>query len=153
MVDRRKEQISGTQSDERRGHSGRQKSPALNAAIRATIVQTARAMARGTLAGVIIGGMLFSLEIGLNTRKATLTWQEMIEILNWTERHCGRRSFVITGLLVGLALMFPFLIPIMLRCYSPFRSWGWRFLVGFIRSCWKGMVGCLERPGTIGRPQ
>ena len=50
-----------------------------NAAIRDAIVQTARAMAKGTLAGVVIGGVLFSLEIGLEYAQGDITRQEMIE--------------------------------------------------------------------------
>ena len=64
------------------------------------------------LAGVIVAGTLFSLQIGLRYAEGKITRQEMIEeILNMT-LVAGVASFVITGLIVGLPLMFPFLIPI-----------------------------------------
>ena len=103
-----------------------------NAAIRDAIVQTARAMARGTLAGVIIGGMLFSLEIGLQYAQGDITWQEMIEkILNRT-LIAGGASFVITGLIVGLSLMFPFLIPIITPVLFALQIVALIFLVGIV---------------------
>ena len=103
-----------------------------NAAIRDAIVQTARAMAKGTLAGVIIGGMLFSLEIGLQYAEGDITWQEMIEkILNMT-LIAGGASFVITGLIVGLSLMFPFLIPIITPVLFVLQIVALIFLVGIV---------------------
>ena len=93
-----------------------------NAAIRDAIVQTARAMAKGTLAGVIIGGMLFSLEIGLQYVKGDITRQQMIEkILNRT-LIAGGASFVITGLIVAFPdVPFPDPTSLLRSCLS-FRS-------------------------------
>ena len=103
-----------------------------NAAIGATIVKTVGAMAKGGVAGVIIVGLLYSLEIGLRYAEGKITWQEMIEqILNIT-LIAGSASFVITGLIVGLSLMFPFLIPVITPVLFVLQIAALIFLGGFI---------------------
>ena len=103
-----------------------------NAAIGATIVKTVGAMAKGGVAGVIIVGLLYSLEIGLRYAEGKITWQEMTEqILNIT-LIAGGASFVITGLIVGLSLVFPFLIPVITPVLFVLQIAALIFLGGFI---------------------
>ena len=120
-----------------------------NAAIRATIVQTAKAMGMGALAGVIIVGMLSSLEIGLQYAEGKITRQEMIEeILNRTVL-AGSASFVITGLIVGLPLMFPFLIPVITPVLFILQIVGLVFLVGYSLLLVKGWWDVLNDQGLL----
>ena len=85
-----------------------------NAAIRATIVQTINGMVRGAMVGVVAGGLLACLEYGLQYAEGKITWPQMVRKIIESTIIAGAGAFIATGLIVGISLAFPFLIPIFL---------------------------------------
>ena len=85
-----------------------------NAAIRATIVQTVRGMVRGAMIGVVVGGLLACLEYGLQYAEGKITWREMVGKIVELAIIAGAGALIAAGLIIGISLVFPFLIPIIL---------------------------------------
>lgn len=81
--------------------------------IRSVIRQTTSAMVKGALAGVIMGGLLLCLECGLQYAEGKVTWEQMVRKIVRASALAGLSAFIITGLIVGLGILFPPLIPIM----------------------------------------
>ena len=65
--------------------------------------------------GVVVGGLLAIFDHGLDFAERKITWQEMVAKTLNSSIAAGLLGFTITGIIVGLSLMFPFLIPI----FSP----------------------------------
>ena len=82
-------------------------------AIRATIAQTASGMVRGAMVAVVVGGALACLECGLEYAEGKITWREMERKVLRSGVMAGGGAFITTGLIVGISLLFPFLIPIL----------------------------------------
>ncbi|MXX23951.1 MAG: hypothetical protein F4Z82_00690 [Caldilineaceae bacterium SB0668_bin_21] len=83
------------------------RSEAVNAALR----QTLRGMVKGAILGVIVGAFLACLECGLEYAAGNITWSEMVDKIVKTSIFAGLGGLVITGLIIGITLFFPFLIP------------------------------------------
>ena len=81
--------------------------------IRSVLRQTTSAMVKGALAGVIMGGLLLCLECGLQYAEDKITWEQMVRKIVRASALAGLSAFIITGLIVGLGILFPPLIPIM----------------------------------------
>ncbi len=81
--------------------------------IRSVLRQTTSAMVKGALAGVIMGGLLLCLECGLQYAEGKITWEQMVRKIVRASALAGLSAFIITGLIVGLGILFPPLIPIM----------------------------------------
>ena len=77
------------------------------------MLQTVSAMFTGAVVGLLIGGLVACLEYGLQYAEGEITWRQMVEKVVKTGLLAGGLSFVITGLLVGLALLFPAVITVM----------------------------------------
>ena len=85
-----------------------------NAAIRASIVQTINGMVIGAMVGVVAGGLLACLEYGLQYAEGEITWTQMVRKIVESTIIAGAGAFIAAGLIVGISLVFPFLIPIFL---------------------------------------
>ena len=81
--------------------------------IRSVLRQTTSAMVKGALAGVIMGGLLLCLECGLLYAEGKITWKQMVDKIVKASAWAGLSAFIITGLIVGLNILFPPLIPMM----------------------------------------
>ena len=81
--------------------------------IRSVLRQTTSAMVKGALAGVIMGGLLLCLECGLLYAEGKITWKQMVDKIVKASAWAGLSAFIITGLIVGLSILFPPLIPMM----------------------------------------
>lgn len=86
------------------------RSEAINAALR----QTLSGMAKGAILGVLVGAFLACLECGLEYAEGKITWPEMVDKVVRTSIFAGLGGLVITGLIIGISLFFPFLIPILM---------------------------------------
>ncbi len=83
-------------------------------AIRATIVQTLSGMLKGAMVAVVVGGVLACLECGLEYTEGKITRQEMVRKIVERGIIAGAGALIMVGLIVGISLLFPFLIPIFL---------------------------------------
>ena len=99
-----------------------------NAAIRATIVQTVNGMLKGAMVGVVAGGLLACLEYGLQYVEGEITWPQMVRKVIASTIIAGAGAFIAAGLIVGISLMFPFLIPIFLPVIFAIQVAGMVFL-------------------------
>ena len=81
--------------------------------IRSVLRQTTSAMAKGALAAVIMGGMLLCLECGLQYAEGKITWEQMVKKIVRASALAGISAFIVTGLIVGLNILFPPLIPML----------------------------------------
>ena len=81
--------------------------------IRSVLRQTTSAMVKGALAGIIMGGLLLCLECGLSYAEGKITWEQMVRKIVRASALAGLFAFIITGLIVGLGILFPPLIPIL----------------------------------------
>ena len=91
---------------------------AARAVIRSDIVvsvirQTLGAMVKGAIIGVIFSGLIICLECGLLYAEGKITWEKMVTKVMRSILLAGGLAFIITGLLVGLGLLFPGLIAIL----------------------------------------
>lgn len=64
------------------------------------------------MVGLLIGGLVACLEYGLQCAEGEITWRQMVEEVVKAGFLAGGLSFVIPGLLVGLALLFPAAIAV-----------------------------------------
>ena len=64
------------------------------------------------MVGVVVGGLLTCLECGLQYAEGKISWREMVAKIVNSSIVAGTMAFTITGLIVGVSLAFPFLIPI-----------------------------------------
>ena len=81
--------------------------------IRSVLRQTTTAMVRGALAGVIMGGLLLCLECGLLYAEGKISGRQMVEKIVKASALAGLSAFIITGLIVGLNILFPAFLPMM----------------------------------------
>ena len=81
--------------------------------IRSVLRQTTSAMVKGALAGVIMGGLLLCLECGLQYAEGKISWNKMVEKIVRASALAGLSAFIVTGLIVGLNILFPPLIPML----------------------------------------
>jgi len=82
-------------------------------AIRAAVTQTASGMVKGALVAVVVGGTMACLECGLDYAEGKITRREMVQKIVRTGVTEGGGAFVTTGIVVGISMLFPFLIPIL----------------------------------------
>ena len=80
-------------------------------AIRATIVQTLSGMIKGAMLAIVVGGLLACLECGLEYAEGKMTWNEMVYKIVEATIIAGAGAFIVTGLIVGISLLFPFVNP------------------------------------------
>lgn len=111
--------------------------------------QTLGAMVKGAMIGVIISGLISCLEYGLDYAEGKITWEQMVTEIIKRILFAGGLSFVITGLLVGLGLLFPGLIPALVVPMFVIRIVGLVFLAQSAVSLGKRYWGLLEKHDLI----
>jgi len=82
-------------------------------AIRAAVTQTASGMVKGAIISVVVGGALACLECGLDYAEGRITKREMVQRVVRAGVMDGGGAFFTTGIIVGISLAFPFMIPIL----------------------------------------
>ncbi len=112
-------------------------------AIRFAIIQTIKGMVRGGMVGVVAGGLLACLDCGLQYAEGKITWGEMVSKIVTSSIVAGSLGFTITGILVGIALAFPFLIPIFAPFLIVLQAIGLVFLghqvIQLVKGWWKAL--------------
>lgn len=81
--------------------------------IRSVIRQTTDGMAKGAVGGIVVGGLLLCIEYGLLYAEGKIGWGQMVGKITEATIFGGVGAFITTGLIVGLALLFPVLLPIL----------------------------------------
>ena len=81
-------------------------------AIRSTLKLTLNGMVKGAIIGVVAGALLACLECGLDYAEGNITWTKMVDKIVKASVVAGLGGLIITGLIIGISLLFPFLIPI-----------------------------------------
>ncbi len=127
---------------------------AAKAVIRSDVVfsvvrQTLGAMVKGAMIGVIISGLITCLECGLLYAEGKINRQQMISKVIKRILLAGGLSFVITGLLVGLGLLFPGLIPFLVVPMFVIQIVGLVFLAQSAVSLGKRYWDLLEKHNLI----
>ena len=80
--------------------------------VRSTLKLTLNGMMKGALLGVVAGALLASLECGLEYAEGNIEWDEMVDKVVRVSVFTGLGGMVVTGLVIGISLLFPFVIPI-----------------------------------------
>ena len=111
--------------------------------------QTLGAMVKGAIIGVIVGALFACLECGLQYAERKITWEEMVTKIIRRSLFAGALSFVITGLLVGLGLLFPGLIPLLIIPMYIVQIVGLVFLAKHAVSLGKRYWALLEKHGLV----
>lgn len=127
---------------------------AAKAVIRSDVVasvvrQTLGAMVKGAIIGAIVGGLIACLECGLLYAEGKITWKEMVTKIIKRILFAGGLSVIITGLLVGLGLIFPGLIPLLIVPMFVVQIVGLVFLAQHAISLGKRYWELLEKHGLI----
>ena len=81
-------------------------------AIRSTLKLTLNGMVKGAIIGVVAGALLACLECGLDYAEGNITWTKMVDKIVKASVFAGLGGLIIAGLIIGISLLFPFLIPI-----------------------------------------
>ena len=93
------------------------------------------------MVGVVVGGLLTCLECGLQYAEGKISWREMVAKIVNSSIVAGTMAFTITGLIVGVSLAFPFLIPIFAPLLIVLQTVGLVFLgqqvIALARGWWK----------------
>ena len=118
-------------------------------AMRFAILQTIRGMVRGGMVGVVVGGLLSCLECGLQYAEGKITWGEMVAKIVNSSIVAGTMAFTITGLIVGVSLAFPFLIPIFAPLLIVLQTVGLVFLGQQVITLAKGWWDVLHAEESL----
>ncbi len=82
-------------------------------AMRAAVTQTASGMVRGATVAAIVSGTFACLEYGLDYVEGKSSGRELVQKVLQMGVIAGGGAFVTTGIIVGISLLFPFLIPML----------------------------------------
>lgn len=118
-------------------------------AIDSVVRQTLGAMVKGAIVSAIVSGLFACLECGLLYAERKITWNEMVTKIIRRILFAGALSFVITGLLVGLGLIFPGLIPLLVVPMYIVQIIGLVFLAKHAVSLGKRYWALLEKHGLV----
>lgn len=129
--------------------------------MKSVISQTIKGSVKGGMLGVVVGGLLAIFDHSLDYAEGKRTWQEMVYKTVNSSIAAGSLGFIITGIIVGLSLMFPFLIPIFSPLLIVLQAVGLVFLghqvIGLATRWWKapdagnGLKTLVELLGDVGR--
>ncbi len=114
-------------------------------AVRASIAQTASSMVHGAIVAVVVSGALACIECGLDYAEGKITWREMVQKVAGTGVQAGGGAFITTGIIVGISLLFPFLIPILTPVLFVLQAASLAFMGAKGFKLAKGWWAVLER--------
>ena len=117
--------------------------------IRSTIRLTLNGMVKGALIGVVAGALLASLECGLAYAEGNISWDEMVLKVVKTSVFAGLGGLVVTGLVIGISLLFPFLIPIFAPLMFAIQIVSLLFLGRHLIKLEQGWWEVLEASGKL----
>ena len=112
--------------------------------MRAGIILTVASMVKGGLLGIVLGALLACLEFGLQYAEGTITWNEMVDKIVETSIYAGKAGFILTGILLGITVWFPFLIPVLMPLIFVLQIVALLFLGPQIVSLAKGWWDVLD---------
>lgn len=118
-------------------------------AVRTALASTAKISLVGAVAGAAVAVVLTLLEYGLQLKQGQITRIEFYQAVTEATIQEGSRAFVIAGLVLGLTLLIPELLPVMAVAAIPlaaigFVTLGYRFY-DLGQEWWEE----LERDGTL----
>ena len=96
--------------------------------VQAAIALAAKPLLTTAMASVVIVGVLSVLELGLRYYQGNITRKELVAGVIKATVTAGAGSFIVTGLIMGLALAFPALLPILQAATVPLAVVGLVFL-------------------------
>ncbi len=117
--------------------------------IGSVVRQTTATMMTGAMAGIIMGGLIICLECGLLYAEGAITWEQMIEKIIEATLFAGALSVVITGLIVGLGLLFPALLLALVPVLFVLQIVSLVFLAQHAITLAKGYWDVLNESGMI----
>ena len=120
-----------------------------NAKIQTIISQTLSAMLKGAMVGVAITVIYHLLDSGLKVFEGTITPEECYCNIVSAAVVSGVSSVIIMGVITGLVLAFPVLIPIFLYLSIPFAAVGYVVLGYQFYRMGKSWFIALERTGAF----
>ena len=120
-------------------------------AIRSTVRLTFNGMVKGAIIGVVAGALLACLECGLEYAEGNITWAQMVEKVVKASIFAGLGGLIIAGLIIGISLLFPFMIPIFAGLMFALQIVSLLFLGRHLFKLAQGMVGSLRRCRKVGR--
>ena len=112
--------------------------------IRSVLRQTTSAMVKGALAGIIMGGLLLCLECGLSYAEGKITWGQMVDKIVKASALAGLSAFIITGIIVGLNILFPPLLPMLAPALFVLQIVSLVFLAHYAVKIAEGWWGVLK---------
>ena len=112
--------------------------------MKSTISQTMKSSVKGGMLGVVAGGLLAIFDHGLDYAEGKITWQEMVAKTVNSSIMAGSFGFIITGIIVGLSLVFPFLIPVFSPLLIVLQAVGLVFLGHHVIELAKGWWKALD---------
>ena len=80
--------------------------------IRSTLKLALSGMVKGAIIGVVAGALMACLVHGLEYAEGNIFWAEMADRVVRASIFAGLGGIITTGLIIGISLLFPFLIPI-----------------------------------------
>ena len=97
-------------------------------AIKLALKVTLRGMVRGAVAGIVLAATLSSLEYGLLFARGEISRDELAHRIVSSRIMAGVSSFIVAGLLIGLAMLFPPLIFAVAPALLPLQIASFVFL-------------------------
>lgn len=118
-------------------------------AIRATLKLTLNGMVRGAIIGVIAGALLACMECGLEYAEGEISWDQMVEKVAKATLFAGLGGMIVAGLIIGISLLFPFLIPIFVPLLFALQIVGLLFLGQHLFKLAQGWWEVLDDAGKL----
>ena len=117
--------------------------------IRSVLRQTTTAMMKGALAAVILGGLVLCLECGLLYVEGKISWREMVEKIVKASAMAGLYAFIVTGLIIGLNMLFPPLLPLLAPVLFVLQIVSLVFLAQYAVAIAQGWWEVLKKHGLV----
>ena len=118
-------------------------------AIRSTLKLTLNGMVKGAIIGVVAGALLACLECGLEYAEGNITWTQMVDKIVKASIVAGLGGLIIAGLIIGISLLFPFLIPIFTSLFFVLQIVSLVFLGRHLFKLAKGWWEVLDGSGKL----
>ena len=132
-----------------RSHINNARSVLLWQGVRAGMLRSIGPLTTASLASMVIVGVLVILELGLRFYVGDITHSEMVQGVFAAVLAAGRGSFLFTGLLMGIALAFPVLLPILQVVTIAMVVVGFVFLLNDVVELGQSWWAALDEKGHL----